>query len=238
MFVTSARFLVTTAAAAFLGSSLVGAAPTGKRVLFKDRPRPQLVVNGTTSCVPAVGNETLYNIFAAGNTSAVWEWIPNFYSGNATSGGTVFVSGTDSPEDGAYSFLPVDRDHPLVTNSTTAGGAFRLNLADRPRGQHCIVAQDGRVLTTGSCENDDSIFFVTCSNCSSDAAAAVDKVGAACRIRAAVAPPLASSSCTSWAAGASPPPPGVPGYGPVGLRTCKDGMKGQEWDLVEATTDE
>ncbi|GAA5898126.1 uncharacterized protein JCM6883_000931 [Sporobolomyces salmoneus] len=220
--------------AALIGTTLVSAIPTStpnKRLTFKDRQFQSKVTNTTTStCNPSFGDETLYNIFARGNDSAVWEWVPDFYSGNDSSGGTVFVSGTDTPQDGAYYFLPAtlpssaDNSTTSAGNSTSTTTAYRLNLADKPKGQHCIVAKNGRTLTTGSCENDDSIFIISCSTCSS--------APSNCRIRATV-PAISSAYCTSWRAGAATIP-GVPGYGAVGLRSCKDGAKGQEWDIKVA----
>ncbi|GAA5829309.1 hypothetical protein JCM3766R1_001054 [Sporobolomyces carnicolor] len=207
----STLFITATLAASCLASAI----PTS-RLTFKDRLETKLSVNSTAPrCVPSFGNETLYNIFARGNDSAVWEWIPNFYSGDDSSGGTVFVSGTDSPEDGAYRFLATalpsanssSTSSPLSarsSDSTTLTVAYRLNLADKPTGQHCL-------------------FAVTCSSCS-------DPSAAACRIRATV-PAISSGYCTGWARAATTVP-GVPGYGPVLLRPCKEGgSKGQEWDI-------
>ncbi|GAA5871407.1 hypothetical protein JCM16303_000745 [Sporobolomyces ruberrimus] len=227
-----------------IGSDVVSAIPTLRRPTFKERPRTALITpNGTSNCVPSFGNDTMYHIFARGNGKSSTH-IPHedsSPSGDSSKGGTVFVSGTDSPEDGAYYFLPVSLplipDNSTVStamNGTMTSLAFRLNLADQPMGQHCVVAQNGRVLTTGSCENDDSIFVVTCSTCPSpaDESTTPGKIGSTCRIRA-ILPAMSSAYCTSWNYSAGPIP-GVPGYGAVGMRKCKDGMKGQEWDIVEA----
>ncbi|GAA5957087.1 hypothetical protein JCM3765_005402 [Sporobolomyces pararoseus] len=215
------------------GSTVVSGLPTNpkKRLTFKQRVQQSKVLTNST-CTPQFEVETMYNIFASGNDSAVWEWMPTFYSGDDSQGGTVFVSGTDSPEDGAYYFLPASLPSSNIstsssTNSASTVSAFRLNLADKPKGQHCIVAQDGRTLTTGSCENSDSIFLVSCSTCGSFTSN--PKIGSTCQIRSTV-PAVSTSYCTSWAA-SSVSIPGVPGYGPVGLRACQAGTKGQQWDI-------
>ncbi|GAA5996302.1 hypothetical protein JCM5350_006505 [Sporobolomyces pararoseus] len=213
---------------------LVSGFPTNpkKRLTFKQRVQQSKVLSNST-CTPQFQAE-MYNIFASGNDSAVWEWMPTFYSGDDSQGGEVFVSGTDSPEDGAYYFLPASLPSSNIstsalTNSASSASAFRLNLVDKAKGEHCIVAQDGRTLTTGSCQNNDSIFLVSCSTCASFTSNSTIG-GSTCQIRSTVPARSSSSYCTSWAA-SSAGTPGVPGYGPVGLRACQTGTKGQQWDI-------
>ncbi|GAA6061657.1 hypothetical protein JCM10212_002534 [Sporobolomyces blumeae] len=106
---------------------------------FKPRnPKVKVSVPGAATtpeplCTPSSDLDAVYNLFAKGNGSAAWEWIPDSVhdedeQGTTLSGGTVFVSGTDSPEDGAYYLIPVAS----VANSTSTS-TFRLSLADHAK---------------------------------------------------------------------------------------------------------
>ncbi|GAA5929599.1 uncharacterized protein JCM15063_004198 [Sporobolomyces koalae] len=205
------RLVLTAFVAGSTCSSLAVAAPA--RRTFKERTTATNETPTTASgCLPRLHNETLYNLFAPND--AVWEWIPDSHSGESLTGGTVFVSGTDSPEDGAYYFLPVHLD----SNGTVG---YRLNLADHEVGKHCLVARSGRQLSTAACEKHDSIFTISCSECPSISPASAssgDKVGSGCQIRAHTPATFSSRYCTSWTRTSIP---GVPGYGAVGLKACR-----------------
>ncbi|GAA5857593.1 hypothetical protein JCM5353_006872 [Sporobolomyces roseus] len=210
---SSALFLVLAA------TTTLGSAVPAQRLSIKERAT-------STSCSPAFGEDQMYNIFVAGNGSAAWEWLPDFYSGNAKEGGNLFVSGTDSPEDGAYYFIPVNSTKsttkPISTKTKTVNN-YRLSLADQEKGQHCLVARSGKMLSTGSCEEDDSIFTVSCSSCSS----ATGNIGSSCRIQS-----NNSRYCTTWFKKQGELP-GSPGYGPIGVKLCRK-LVWQNWDIVEA----
>ncbi|GAA5881208.1 hypothetical protein JCM1840_001285 [Sporobolomyces johnsonii] len=149
--------------------------------------------------------------------SAVWDWLPA--SNNETmAGGTIYVSGTDTPEDGAW----------YITATTNGADRYRLSLADEAAGKHCLVADDGRQLTTGSCDGDESLFTVSCALCTATSSSSnTIPLASGCTIRAASS--TTSGMCPTWVrAGATR------GLGEVELKRCRSRFKWQLWDFVRA----
>ncbi|GAA5949847.1 hypothetical protein JCM21900_004223 [Sporobolomyces salmonicolor] len=170
------------------------------------------------SCTPAFADGALYNVFATGNNSAVWDWLPA--SSNETArGGTIYVSGTDTPEDGAW----------YVTAAAENGAdKYRLSLADEAAGKHCLVADNGRKLSTGSCDGDESLFTVSCALCTATSSSSdTTPLASGCILRTTSS--TTSGLCPTWVkAGATR------GLGEVELKTCRSRFKWQLWDFVQA----
>ncbi|GAA5917059.1 hypothetical protein JCM5296_004076 [Sporobolomyces johnsonii] len=169
------------------------------------------------SCTPAFADGALYNVFATGNNSAVWDWLPAS-SNETTAGGTIYVSGTDTPEDGAW----------YITAAANGADRYRLSLADEAAGKHCLVADDGRQLTTGSCDGDESLFTVSCALCTATSSSSnTIPLASGCTLRAA--PSTSSGLCPTWVrAGATR------GLGEVELKRCRSRFKWQLWDFLRA----
>ncbi|GAA5821303.1 hypothetical protein JCM11251_004560 [Rhodosporidiobolus azoricus] len=105
-----------------------------------------LTVRRARTCVPQLEEGREYNVFQAGREASgadaqVWEFLPPAGNPEAVTGGAVYVSETNSPENGGFYI----RDG--------GNGTYTLSLASQEEGAQCLrtVGKD-RPLTSGPCD--------------------------------------------------------------------------------------
>ncbi|BGP14599.1 hypothetical protein JCM10213_001947 [Rhodosporidiobolus nylandii] len=166
-----------------------------------------------SSCVPDFADEAvMYNVFQAGRGSAKNE------------GGAVFLSETDSPENGAWYISPAEGGN----------GTFTLSLASKDEGVQCLRSVGrGRQLTTGACGLEKAQFTLSCSTCppSGPSTQNVAFAGRACVLRSLASPEhcVASVVPPANATGAA-----QPGLAELRLEACRVRTRRQAWDFIRA----
>ncbi|GAA5925422.1 hypothetical protein JCM3775_001407 [Rhodotorula graminis] len=116
--------------------------------------------------VPSGDTDGLVNVFAVSRGVATWEYVPPSPSG-PKSGGALYLSQTDTPEDGAFFIVEQASRDPAHE-----GPVWTLSLGSQEPGVQCVSAP-GKMLptTTGSCDDLAAEFELTCLSCPATTAA-------------------------------------------------------------------
>ncbi|KAL7343714.1 hypothetical protein BJY59DRAFT_687277 [Rhodotorula toruloides] len=195
-----------------------------------------------SNCAVVLENGRLVNIFAKNKRTWAWDYLP---SADA-SGGTVHLSETDSPEDGAWH---------VVQAQGMNSSVITLNLASDEESFQCIrVTGKNRLATTGACSLEKSQvrrrveshrrwppgsrrshtpmpqFTISCESCAPLSTSLTTGLALAsgCQLRSVASP----TQCLSTI---SPTADSPWKLSAIGTRTCA-GLRGwgQLWDLVVA----
>ncbi|GAA5836110.1 hypothetical protein JCM9279_002197 [Rhodotorula babjevae] len=181
------------------------------------------------ACTPSpsalsAGADGLVNIFALGRAVAAWEYVPPSPSW-PKSGGALYLSQTDTPEDGAFyvaeraSLDPAQED-PVWT----------LSLGSQEPGVQCVSAPSKLAsATTGSCDELAAEFELSCLSCPAQAASSSPDastgtaVARGCMLRSVAAGGQCLTAAYFSSSSATPR---------IVTRACKGSRgAGQVWDL-------
>ncbi|BGP01305.1 hypothetical protein RTBOTA2_000992 [Rhodotorula toruloides] len=171
-----------------------------------------------SSCAVVLENGRLVNVFSKNKRTWAWDYLPSADS----SGGTVYLSETDSPEDGAWH---------VVQAQGMNSSVITLNLASDEESFQCIrVTGKNRLATTGACSLEKSQFTISCESCAPLSTSPTTGLALAsgCQLRSVASP----TQCLSTI---SPTADSPRKLAAIGTRTCA-GLRGwgQLWDLVVA----
>ncbi|GAA6002215.1 hypothetical protein JCM10207_003130 [Rhodosporidiobolus poonsookiae] len=174
------------------------------------------------TCVPDLEAGEVLNVFRAGQADEAWEFLPSTKYPTAVTGGAVYLSQTDTPENGGWYLSEVEGQN----------GTFTLSLASQEAGVQCLrTVGKNRAVTTGPCDQLKSTFTLTCTTCpSSSASSSSADASARYLARACTFTSLASPGYCLQAVAAA----GSPGLGQLEARKCAARSRAQAWDLVRA----
>ncbi|BGP46740.1 hypothetical protein JCM10450v2_002588 [Rhodotorula kratochvilovae] len=159
------------------------------------------------TCVPTLPANALLNVFSVGRSTGVWEYVPPAREPAATSGGGLFLSWTDTAENGAFYVQQ------RATVDGTGEAVWTLSLGSHDAGVQCVTAQGKNgAATTGGCDDPEAEFALSCQVCPTPPSGAESGPG------------QCLTSVSGRAAGRSTPR--------IETRQCKGTRgAGQVWDL-------
>ncbi|GAA5884647.1 hypothetical protein JCM6882_005333 [Rhodosporidiobolus microsporus] len=172
-----------------------------------------------TSCEPELVEGAVYNVFQAGRAAQTWEFLPPAGKPQATTGGALYVSETDTPENGGFFVQKEDN------------GTYTLSLASRDEGVQCVrTVGKNRALTTGPCDLVKAQFTLSCSSCAAPSPSLSPEAGSFAA-RACVLTSLASPGYCIFSV-PNADSPDEPGLANLEARKCAVRAARQSWDLV------
>ncbi|GAA5855534.1 hypothetical protein JCM8547_007877 [Rhodosporidiobolus lusitaniae] len=181
------------------------------------------------TCVPDFEVGKVLNVFQAGRVDEAVEYLPPVRNASATSGGSFFLSETDTPENGGF------------CTSLDVNGTFRMSLASHDEGVQCLRSVGkNRGVTTGPCELLKATFTLSCTLCPSPSLSSASSnsttpapasyAGKACTITSLASPGYCLTTVPSSLAANETAT--TRGLGGLETRKCLGGRsREQSWDL-------
>ncbi|GAA5899435.1 hypothetical protein JCM8208_001645 [Rhodotorula glutinis] len=174
---------------------------------------------------PSAGADGLLNVFAMGRAVATWDYVPPSSSW-PKAGGALYLSQIDTPEDGA--FYVVER---ASLDPAHEDPVWTLSLGSQEPSVQCVSASGKMSMaTTGSCDELEAEFELSCLSCPSTAASSSSSTAASgtslargCTLRSVAAGGQCLTAVYTSSTSVTPR---------IATRTCKGSRAaGQVWDL-------